>query len=63
MTDEITPGTAITLEMTPRLRFVKREIDNGDGTASCRHILQQAWVARETGEVYWQDVPVEAEGG
>lgn len=52
-----------TLRLTPRLRFVERDIpDPADDMLSVRvRILQQAIACVEDGTYEWFDVPIESE--
>jgi len=52
-----------TMKLTPRLRFVNKEIPApGDSALSIRvRILQQASMCIEDGSIEWNDVPLEME--
>lgn len=51
------------MRVSPKLRFVEREIQSEDNPSLCRRvkILQQAWSCIDDGSMYWVDVPLESE--
>lgn len=48
-------------ELTGRLRFVVRDINEASRTIKGARILQQEWENQWTGKKSWKDVPVEPE--
>lgn len=56
-------STYRTMKLSPKLRFVEREIQSDANPSMVRKakILQQAYACIEDGSIEWVDVPLESE--